>query len=115
MLVAMVPAAGQTILDTDGVFQLGQWKYQLLVLSQGTPDQKAIGKLSFKGKEVLGGPDYRIVTDVGHFMWFPYACEAARCGWYRIDPTKLYSRWTIVKIDEAEEGPIWHPVVARSP
>jgi hypothetical protein len=101
--------------DTDGVFQVGEWKYQLIVLGQGTPDQKAIGKLSFKGKEVFGGAYYRIVTDLGHFMWSPYACDAARCGWYRIDPTMLYSRWTLVRIDESENGSIWHPVEVKSP
>jgi len=101
--------------NTDGIFQAGEWKYQLLVLRQGTSEQQTIGQLSFRGKEVNGGPFFRIVTDLGHFMWSPFACEAARCGWYRIDPTKLYSRWTIVKIDESEPGPIWHPVEAKAP
>src|SRR5216684_2187713 len=74
--------------NEDSILQAGQWKYQLLVLNQGTTEQKAIGKLSFKDREVVGSPDHRLVTDLGSFMWSPYSCEATRCGWYKIDPMK---------------------------
>ena len=101
--------------DGDGIFQSGDWKYQLMVLGQSTSQPKSIGKLSFQGKEVIGSPYHRIITDLGQFMWSSYSCEQFRCGWHKIDPTKKHSRWVIAKIDDSEQGPVWHTVEAKSP
>src|SRR5262245_26423052 len=44
----------------DGIYTTGEWKYQCVVLGAGTPEQKVTGKLSFKGKEVVGTPFARL-------------------------------------------------------
>ena len=101
-------AAGQVPLNpTDGVYTEGDWTYQLVVLKRGTAAATGVGKLSFKGKEVVGSPFARLRNELGEFMWAGYECGTPRLGWYRIDPRKKYARWTMVRIDEAQQGPFW--------
>ena len=106
-----VNGTGQVPMNpTDGVYGSGDWKYQLVVLGRGTQEEKAVGKLSFKGKEVVGNRDDRIRTAVGEFMWSGNACDESRWGWYRINPEKKYAKWQRVKIDESQSGPVWRTI-----
>ena len=119
-LAVMIPAANVAAQDktaaqvamnpTDSVYETGHWKYQSVVLGRGTSEEKAVGKLSFKGKEVVGNKFDRIRTDLGEFMWSGTRCGEARWGWYRIDPQKKYARWMRVRIDESREGPVWRTI-----
>jgi hypothetical protein len=95
---------------TDGIYELGGWKYQLVLLEGGTAEERAVGKLSFKGKEVVGSPFARIRTELGEFMWSKSECDQPRWGWYQIDPKKKYARWIRVRIDQSQKGPIWKTV-----
>jgi hypothetical protein len=113
LAVCAVSTGAQVTTNADGTVRSGQWKYQLMLLNQGTPEQESVGKLSFMDKEVIGGPYHRISTPLGEFMWAPYTCERSRCGWYRINPKKKYSRWVRVKINESEEGPVLHTVEGK--
>jgi hypothetical protein len=115
LLICAPGRAEQVSTNADGIFESGEWKYQLVLLNQGTSQQMSIGKLSFKGKEVIGGPYHRITTNLGQFMWSPYTCQNSRCGWYKINPKKKYSRWIKANINESEHGPAWHTVEAHSP
>ena len=103
-------AAQVAVRPTDGVYETGYWKYQSVVLGRGTSDEKPVGKLSFKGKEVVGNKFDRIRTDFGEFMWSGTGCDEARWGWYRIDPRKKYAKWLRVRIDESREGPVWRTI-----
>jgi len=49
----------------DGVYEKGDWKYQGLVLAEGTKARKTVGKLNFRNKEVIGHVYHRITTDLG--------------------------------------------------
>jgi hypothetical protein len=109
--ISGVNGAGQVPMNpTDGVYGNGDWKYQFVVLGRGTPDEKAVGKLSFKGKEVIGNNYDRIRSPMGEFMWSGSACDQSRWGWYRIDPQKKYAKWQRVKIDESQNGAVWRTI-----
>ena len=107
--IAAVKEGAQVPMNpADGVYGKGEWKYQSFVLGRGTSEEKAVGKLSFKGKEVVGNRDDRIRTVLGEFMWSGNECEQSRLGWYRINPQKKYPRWQRVKIDASRTtGPVW--------
>jgi hypothetical protein len=108
LLAAVAFAARQAPLDpADGVYKAGEWQYQLVILNQELADKRAVGKLTYRGKEVIGIAFARITTDVGDFQWAGYGCESERMGWYRIDPQKKYARWVRVRIDESKVGPVW--------
>ena len=110
-LAAQDRAAAQVVMSpTDGVYETGHWKYQSVVLGRGTSEEKPVGKLSFKGKEVVGNKFDRIRTDLGEFMWSGSGCDESRWGWHRIDPQKKYARWLRVRIDESHEGPVWRTI-----
>ena len=108
LVVTSTPGADQVPLTaSDGVHKVGDWKHQMVLLAQGTPDEKLVGKLSFKGKEVIGIEFARLRSELGEFMWAGYDCGQSRLGWYRIDPHKKYARWIMVRIDESQPGPYW--------
>jgi hypothetical protein len=92
---------------TEGVFAAGDWTYQFVILGKGTPDERSVGKLSWKGKEVVGIPFARLTTEIGEFQWAGYKCDSEHVGWYRIDPRKKYARWIRVRIDQSRDGPVW--------
>jgi hypothetical protein len=88
--------------------QLTPWRFEEVGIKGA--QEKLVGRLWYKKKEVIGQLDDRINTDVGVFMWRPQRCDLPQCGWYRINPQKKYPRWRIVVIDESEKEPLWHPV-----
>ena len=112
---ATIQAAQIPANPSDGLFVSGPWKYHFVVLQQGTPDETAIGKLSFKEKEVFGIPFARIQTELGWFQWAGYERGGPRWGWYRIDPGKKYAKWIRVRIDESKSGPFWKTVKDNQP
>jgi len=103
-------AAQPTLAPGDGVYESGDWKYQFIAFGRGTPEERAAGKLSFKGKEVVGLPFARIRTGLGEFQWAGYECPESRWGWYRIDPEKKYARWVRVRIDPSRRGTVWRTI-----
>ena len=108
LVVSSTSAAEQVPLNpVDGVYKVGDWTYQLISLGRGTADEKTVGKLSFKDKEVIGSEFDRLRSELGEFMWAGYNCGQSQVGWYRINPQKKYSRWTMVRIDESQQGPYW--------
>jgi hypothetical protein len=107
MSVVIARPADQMPLDpAEGVYEAGAWRYQLVVLDEALPSRRAVGKLTYRGKEVLGIAFARITTDLGQFQWAGYGCDWVHVGWYRIDPETKYSRWIRVRIDEAKNGPV---------
>ena len=47
----------------------GDWSYHSVVFAGGTAEEKGIGNLTYKGKEVVGNRFDRIRTDLGEFQW----------------------------------------------
>jgi len=88
--------------------RLTPWRFEQVGI-KGAQD-KVVGRLWYKKKEVIGQLRDRINTDVGVFMWRPQHCDLSECGWHRINPQKKYPRWRIVVIDESEQDSLWHPV-----
>jgi len=60
-----------------------EWKYEFLVLNEGTRSELTIGKLSYKNKEVLGGDGHNIKTDLGEFRCFSLGRGNA-ISWIRV-------------------------------
>src|SRR5262245_25938993 len=105
---ATINSANQIPLQPgEGSYSKGEWTYQLVILARGTTDERRVGKITFKGKEVVGIPDARLSTSLGEFQWAGYTCDTERVGWYRIDPTKKYARWIQVRIDTSRDGLLW--------
>ncbi len=108
LVLGSTSAAEQVPLNpVDGEYKAGDWTYQFIALGRGTADEKTVGKLSFKGKEVIGSEFARLRSELGEFMWAGYNCGQTQVGWYRINPQKKYARWIMVRIDESQPGPYW--------
>jgi hypothetical protein len=104
-LAATARAGEHVPLDpVEGIYEQGEWRYQLVILNQGLEARRSVGTLTFRGKEVVGSAYARIATQLGPFQWAGYDWESERIGWYRIDPAKKYARWTRVRIDTSKGG-----------
>jgi hypothetical protein len=62
-LAATARAGEQVPLDpVEGIYEQGEWRYQLVILNQGLEARRSVGKLTFRGKEVVGSAYARIAT-----------------------------------------------------
>jgi len=69
----------------DEIKEDGEWRLVTVVLLKNTRSQKIIGKIEYRGREVLGTPNHTLITPFGSYTWRAPYDQGYRSGWISND------------------------------
>jgi len=60
------------------------WRYESIILNEGTRSEVTIGKLSYKKEEVIGKDRHYIKTDIGYYICYDLGIRNIK-SWIRVE------------------------------